>query len=1485
MKRVYKILLTLFLLLLLLAGLGYAILKSARVQTLLVNIATTYLSNKLNTTVSVGGVDVELMNKVVLQDVLIMDLHNDTIVHAKALKIALGKLDTEKGNFKIIKTTLDNAIIKVAKYPNEKGLNFQFIIDAFDNGKPKDTTKNTPFKLLCHNFDLINCTFEYNDHRKKHSKPGYVDWDYLKFTQINGNLSNIDVFNDSSLADLNHFSCKEKSGFEVKSLDACALFAGNKMKFKHLKLITPNSNIKGDINFYMKSFDDFDDFFEKVQLVIHLQNSQLNMCDIVYFAEQLTGMNKIVNIKNVETTGNIANFYANNINLSFGKSSQLIGKIHMTGLPDANNTLFDARIKKLVTNKEDIEGIPLPPFTAHKYIELPPNMALLGNIIYTGDYTGFYYNFVTYGKLTTALGNATTDIKINYDLDKKTTTYKGNISTADFDLGTFLNQKQVGLISMNGVIDGYEFDAATAKFTFDGTINRVDYNNYSYKAITTKGSFARNVFKGNVVSNDPNAKLSFDGSIDYTKLFPTLDFTANAAYLDLYTTHLTTGIAPTIFSGNSKVHFSGNSINDAQGNAQINDIILNFNNKQYALNNLTLQAQNYGKRERSIHVQSSFFDADINGAFTLSTLPESFKNMANYYLSNFEQVKTLKAKPTNDVFDYNLVFKDVQPICDWLMPELKIAPNSKLHGNYNAKQKDINLQATSSGITYAGYVFNNLKTSVTRNNQTIETYTTLDAIQLTDSIALKNVVLSANATNNLINYNFTYNNNYKVKNSANITGSAAFESNNVINCKLNASQIILADSVWNIVPNSSVRLDSSGISIDKFIVQLNNSNQQIMAQGIISKNPKKELFVQIKNLNTANFNEYLKTNDMSIKGILNSTITVSNLYNKAKVLANVNLDSLHINNELLGNFAINSTYDYTKQAVVIDGIGVRNDLNSITINGYYYTNKTDAFDINFGLTQTPLSIINLFTNGILSTIKGNLSGNVKLLGSAKKPYLKGVLDATNAGFKVNYLNTYYTFSHKIIINENSIRASDVIMSDEFGNTAKTQFGLTHNHFTNFKFDVLMETERFHCLNLTASQNNMFYGQAYVKGYMRLTGPVENIKFDISARTLTGSHLYIPMSTPDDVGESEFIHFVSKNKTLTTVVQKKINGLSMNFDLEITRDALAEIVFDDKVGDVIKGHGNGNIRMEINSFGQFNMYGEYKINDGDYLFTLKNILNKHFIIEPGGTVTWTGDPHDADINMTATYKVNASLAPVLGTDGNVNSSTSAYNKPIPVACKLLLTNKLMNPNVNFAIDLSNSRIDQSVKDEFYSTIRPDDIQEINRQVFSLLLQSSFLTPSGRVSALTGTGGNAGSGAATSSVELLTSQLNNWLSGSIKGLDLNVKYKPNTANSGQQAGLNFSTQLLNERLDVQGNFGVNSTANTGVTKSTNYYVSDLKLEYKLTNDGRVRLKVYNITNDVSTLTANGLYTQGVGLAYRREFDRLRDMFHKTKTKTAN
>ena len=77
---------------------------------------------------------------------------------------------------------------------------------------------------------------------------------------------------------------------------------------------------------------------------------------------------------------------------------------------------------------------------------------------------------------------------------------------------------------------------------------------------------------------------------------------------------------------------------------------------------------------------------------------------------------------------------------------------------------------------------------------------------------------------------------------------------------------------------------------------------------------------------------------------------------------------------------------------------------------------------------------------------------------------------------------------------------------------------------------------------------------------------------------------------------------------------------MNFELEVTRDADIKLIFDEKIGDVIQGTGNGNLIMEIDRVGNFNMFGSYEVYDGKYDFTLQNVIDKKFRMVQGGTYT-------------------------------------------------------------------------------------------------------------------------------------------------------------------------------------------------------------------------------------------------------------------------
>ena len=60
----------------------------------------------------------------------------------------------------------------------------------------------------------------------------------------------------------------------------------------------------------------------------------------------------------------------------------------------------------------------------------------------------------------------------------------------------------------------------------------------------------------------------------------------------------------------------------------------------------------------------------------------------------------------------------------------------------------------------------------------------------------------------------------------------------------------------------------------------------------------------------------------------------------------------------------------------------------------------------------------------------------------------------------------------------------------------------------------------------------------------------------------------------------------------------------------------------------------------------NMFGDYEIHKGDYLFTLNNLLNKKFALAQGGRITWAGSPFDASIDVNAVYSLKAPLNELL-----------------------------------------------------------------------------------------------------------------------------------------------------------------------------------------------------------------------------------------------
>jgi hypothetical protein len=461
---------------------------------------------------------------------------------------------------------------------------------------------------------------------------------------------------------------------------------------------------------------------------------------------------------------------------------------------------------------------------------------------------------------------------------------------------------------------------------------------------------------------------------------------------------------------------------------------------------------------------------------------------------------------------------------------------------------------------------------------------------------------------------------------------------------------------------------------------------------------------------------------------------------------------------------------------------------------------------------------------------------------------------------MDYLQTRYTFTHNVVFTKEYIGFNNLVLYDIYGNQSVATGRIYHKSFKQERVDITVASNKFMILNTKALDNTLFYGVGFTTGVLNLSGTFANLILDASARTERGTQINIPLSNPEEVYSSTFIRFVVKDtaEVVPPVYVADLSGIQLNLDLEVTPDAEIQLIFDDKIGDILRGTGNADIRMGIDFLGDFKMYGNYTIESGDYLFTLQNVINKRFRLEQGGTISWNGDPYDADVNLFAIYRARASLQDLFG-------ETDSISRRVPVNIRMHLTNKLMNPNVAFNIEVPNS--DPTFESQMRNVISSD--QEMNRQVFSLLVMNRFAPPTGFSTSYT-------AGAAANISELLSNQFSNWFSQIVPNFDFGVNYRAGDAISSEELEVLLSTELFNERIVIDGNVGV------AKDQYTSNIVGDFTVEYKVSPDGRFRVKAFNRSNALNLLNDRAPYTQGIGVFYREEFDTLKDLFKRYSRK---
>jgi hypothetical protein len=1455
-KRLLKIFLWIVLALLLIGvSLLFAV-RLSKVQTFLAQQVAEYFSEELKTRITVGRLSVGFFDKVSLHELYIEDQAGDTLLYCDELKVNIDaiRFKTHELDFDLIQ--LNNAHFYLKTKLDSTGKNnLGFIIDYFTPTQ-KDSLPAPKWSLYSDEIKFNDSFFKLKSSNAEEKAFG-VNFNDLDVKNVNVALEKVEFISDTLYAYINHISLQEKSGFNLDTLQGFFNLSSGELKLSELKLVTPQSSIKGELSFEYNNFIDFREFIDSVQIRTQIDDSKLNFSDISYFAPELEGFSEQIVITG-QVRGSISNLRGRQLQIEFSDNSFFTGDIALNGLPNIERTNINLNIKKLTTTISDLEKIQIPPFKENNHLIIPQEFNRLGNIALRGQFTGFYNDFVAFGEMRSDIGTMATDLGISQSETTKVISYLGQIKATDFNLGRLFDIKDLGILSANVNIDGQGITLNTINADVAGEVQQIVFRNFSYEKLKLNGQIEKDLFNGHAVLDDEDISFDFDGLIDLRRDTARFDFVSNIYHANFGALNLIEIEEYSSFTSRIEMNLQGVAVDDFTGKILALQTSFCYNDIEYPFGNVTFNS-NRSKTGNSIYFSSDILDAEVIGVFEIASLPNSFLNILNSVMpSLLKNDEPLLVKQQN--FTFSAQVKNFELVNELLVPGLYLEQGTSLSGFYNSNNLLFGLKMDTELFEFKSISIEDIHLEIDKQSEVLTAWLHSNHFPLADSLDLKDVDFKAKIYQDNIEADLLFKDQNNAQSNLGIEGEVL--GRRKFDFDISPSQISLLSEVWQSDSLSSISIDTTSVTFTNF--EFRSESGLVRLDGTISEDFNEKLDFELREFNLQLVNRLTTSGVPKFSGIVNSKGNIESAYKDNAINCFVDIRDLMLDDYALGDVLVDARWNFQQAQLDINGYLKYRQNENVAIKGTYNPrNKGNKLDVEVSFSQFDLAILNYLIKTGVSDFEGKVNGVIDVGGSFTEPLLSGELNLDRAGVKIDFLNTKYFVSSKVTVANDYLGLDYVPVTDQEGNKGNLIGTLFHRNFRELNYNFVIEMEKFLCLNTTMHDNDLFYGKAYATGSVDILGYGRNMQIEVSATTNSGSTFYLPLGGTTEVSFDNFVSFVSAQDAQNGIQETfDLAGISLIMDLRVTPDLQVELVFDERLGDVMKARGSGPINLEITPDGQFSMFGRYEVEEGEYLFTLQNIINKKFSIQKGGVIGWYGDPYNADIDITAIYKLRASLYELMG------EFAEGYTSRVPVNLKLSLTNKLLNPNVDFSVELPNA--DESMQSLVNSVLSTEE--EKNKQAFALLVLNKFLPPSNR--AATASGSSTSFGAATTT-EVLSNQLSNWLSQISEDVNVGLNYRPGDNITNEELAVALSTQLLNNRLLISGSVGVSNSPSAVSSNRGNQMIGDFLVEYLFTEDGKIRLKVFSESADYNILqTYRTGTTQGLGLTFQEDFDNFAD-----------
>ncbi|MBS0011014.1 MAG: translocation/assembly module TamB domain-containing protein [Bacteroidales bacterium] len=1412
-------------------------------------------------------------------------VHFKDLVNRMSLLASLGQLRMDDGSVDLINESINLEKLILAESE------ISYLADTTAAGSSASTKEKSNWKFALSRIQMDNNTVTY---------------------RVEGGRDTDSIFNPSSLevdletlagsdlhysperagARISRLSATDQNGFSITRFETVFSLDNHAVQAKNLHIKTTHSSVEADLQVQYASLQSLQDSIFSALFTLDLQQLHIASSDILYFSPQLISQPFFSSPDNTTSlsgnlSGRVNDLTVTALQLETGEDTRLRTDFSITGLPEVDSARISLPYLQFASGRGDIEML------AGSLI--PGGIELPGQLSLQIAFDGMLKDFKTVAELNSSFGDAR--LTASLDADEA---FSSSMTVDDFNLGRLLGDTLMfGPLTLTAEaagsglnINSLTTDAAgsgpdqnTLSVDLKAEIQHIYLNSYAYRGLELDGTYSDHAFNGTIDMEDEYLAFGFEGLVSLKPGEEEYRFRLELQGADLQKLNIT---GDDIQIGLTAVADIGGAPDSLNGRVLVSNIMAVRGEEFFELDSLSADFTNEpGMSE--ISVSSKLMDMDYTGTVSPVDILAELKGFLNAYFP-FPVDKMLAqeseqgepGKPSD--FTFTLQLYDHPILTQVLLPELTSFEPGSISGSFDSGTGDLRLDASMKRIVYGGMEINDLEIVAGSDSSAVH-YAISAGSVATEQAGLANLVFAGNVGDNRIVTDFTSvddDDGKKLEIHSLITRDSAH-----YRLAIDPGDLHLMYKQWEIDKDNHILFGQEGVMIHQMFLQDGVREIRITS---VNEQFNDDIAIDIRNFHLGDLSRIIENDTSLVKGVVDGSILLKRADGTGGVVADAAVSKLIVHGVPVGNLDLtitNPSADRYDLLLELSGAG-----NDLTATGSFNTGSCGTtLDITAAIASLSMKTVEAFAPRQVSETAGTLSGNALIRGPVSAPELSGELHFNEVFVKPAVLN------NRLGIASETIRLkSDGLWFDTFTVTDADRQKATLNGsvkmkaFRDFTFDLKLKADNFLLMNTTVKDNETVFGRVVIDSDIDISGPMELPVVSGRLKLKEGSQLafVVPESRlTTDRGENVVVfenstemHPILNRGSSAAVSRSAITGVDLTSIIEVDRQASLRLFMDPTSTDSLVVRGEAALSFAMDRSGKMSLTGVYSLDEGSYLVSLESVIKRRFNIVPGSSITWNGDPLEATLSLNARHEVRASPYDLVASQmaGLSDTERNAYRQQIPFWVLLKLRGDMLHPERSLEIHMPEEEkgaLGGAVNQKLL--LLNENESALNKQVFALLLLGRFVQEN---PLQTETGSTAAIVRSTVGA-FLSAQLNRLGAGVLPGTELNIdiqsyeEYQTDQPQGRTEVEVGIKQQLFNERLSVKVGGTVDIEGERALQNQASDITGDVMVEYKLTKDGRFRLKGFRHSQYEGALDGQIIET-GAGVSYVRDFNKWKDLF---------